>query len=134
MSTESKLDSSALEALAALGVDASVLEGGGDGARIVVVRASMEEAVSALGRGGRDQVVMTRLDVDTVRALDRWVDAGVAKSRSEAAALFVQEGLKLRSSELDELSGAIDALEAARKTLRSKAQAIMGSKGPGPAA
>ena len=132
MSNGSK-NASVLDALSALGVDASLLEDGPEGARVVVVRASMEEAVNALGRGGRDQVVMTRLDAETVRALDRWVDAGVAKSRSEAAALFVQEGLKLRSAELEELSGAIDALEEARQALRSKARRIMGSKADGAA-
>lgn len=130
MSSCDPLDPKAIEALAALGVDPTLLEG--DGARVVVVRASMEDAVSALGRGGRDQVVMTRLDADTVRMLDRWVDAGVAKSRSEAAALFVREGLDLRRAELEELSGAINALEDAREALRLKARAIMGSKAPAP--
>jgi hypothetical protein len=125
MSTDG-LKPDVLQALAALGVDPSLLEGEREGARVVVVRASMEEAVNALGRGGRDQVVMTRLDADSVRMLDRWVDAGIAKSRSEAAALFVQEGLNLRRGELDELSGALSALEDARRNLRDKARAVMG--------
>lgn len=112
--------------LQALGIDPDSLPEGGEGARVVVVQASMEDAVKALGRGTRDQVVMTRIDSDTARTLDRWVDSGIAKSRSEAAALFLQEGLKIRQKELDELGGALEALESARETLRSKLRTIMG--------
>jgi hypothetical protein len=128
MSSDMGLEPQVAEALKALGVDVSACAEGSKGARVVVVQTSMEEAVKALGRGGRDQVVMTRIDQATAQALDRWVDAGVARSRSEAAAVFLQEGLKLRQAELEELSGALEALEAARETLRKKAQAVMGKK------
>ena len=116
------------EALAALGLDLDALTAGlGDAARVVVVQASMEDAIKALGQGARDQVVMTRITADTAQTLDRWVDAGIAKSRSEAAALFLQEGLKLREPELAELRQVIDGYERARAKLREKAQTVMGS-------
>ena len=72
-----------------------------DGPRIVVVQASLDEAKKALGESPRDHVVMARVDADTAADLDRWVDVGLAKSRSEAAALFLREGLHLRQRDLD---------------------------------
>lgn len=123
-----KLDPRLSAALEELGVDMDALLDGGEGARVVVVRASMEEAVKSLGTGLRDQVVMTRISSETAQALDRWVDAGVAKSRSEAAALFLQEGLKIREPELEELSGPLQALEKAREALRAQAQTLIGRR------
>ena len=112
-------------ALIALGVPKDMLGDCSD-ARVVIVESSMAAAVEALGRGTRDQVVMTRIDAETARALDRWVDTGIAKSRSEAAALFLREGLKLREAELNELGDALQALETARDTLRRRVRSVMG--------
>ena len=122
------LDPSLSAALEGMGVDVDALLVGGEGTRIVVVQATMEDAVKTLASGARDQVVMTRINSETAQALDKWVDAGVAKSRSEAAALFLQEGLKIRQPELDELSGALDALDKARKAVKAKAEKVMGKK------
>ena len=122
------LDAGLTAALEEMGVDVAALLDGPETARVVVVQATMEDAVRSLSNGPRDQVVMTRIDSDTAQALDRWVDAGVAKSRSEAAALFLQEGLKIRQPELADLSGALDALQRAREAVKAKAQIIMGKK------
>jgi hypothetical protein len=126
--SKKSLEPSLHAALEDLGVDVNALLEGGDGARVVVVQASMEDALKSLGSGSRDQVVMTRINTETAQALDRWVDAGIAKSRSEAAALFLQEGLKIRQPELDELSGALGALESARRAVKEKAQTLLGRK------
>jgi tyrosyl-tRNA synthetase len=123
---QQEIDAASRAALEALGVDVDALLQGGEGARIVVVQASMEEAVKTLSSGSRDQVVMTRINADTAQALDSWVDAGVAKSRSEAAALFLQEGLKIRQPELQELSDALKTLKSARAAVKAKAKALMG--------
>jgi hypothetical protein len=123
------IEPSVVAALRSLGIDLDALgPDKGEGTRVVVVQASMEDALKALSRGSRDQVVMTRIDSDTARALDRWVSAGVAKSRSEAAALFLQEGLKLREPDLADLSGVIDDYEKARERMRKKAKNLMGEK------
>lgn len=123
-----RIDAASRAALEDLGVDVEALLAGGEGARVVVVQASMEDAVKALSSASRDQVVMTRINSETAQALDSWVDAGIAKSRSEAAALFLQEGLKIRASDLQELSSALRTLETAREAVRAKAKALIGKK------
>jgi Arc/MetJ-type ribon-helix-helix transcriptional regulator len=80
-----------------------------------------------MGGERRDQVVMVRLDKETTRDLDRWVEAGAVKSRSEAAMLFIREGLKVRSRELDQLKEAIESVESARERLKEQARSVLGS-------
>jgi hypothetical protein len=120
------IDGASRAALQGLGVDVDALLSGREGARVVVVQATMEDAVKTLGSASRDQVVMTRISSATAQALDSWVDAGIAKSRSEAAALFLQEGLLIREPDLEELSDALRTLESARKAVKSKAEALIG--------
>ncbi|MBX9880692.1 MAG: hypothetical protein K2X73_01835 [Sphingomonas sp.] len=115
------------EALEKLGVDPALLAGEG-GTRVVVVQAGLEQARQALREHSRDQVVMARVDQATAAQLDRWVAAGVAKSRSEAAALFIGEGLRLRAGDLERLSSAIEALEAAKARLQQEAESIFGAR------
>jgi len=52
-----------------------------------------------LGHGleGRDNVVMTRLNDDDLAKIDALVEVEVFKSRSEAAAFFIKEGVQARS-------------------------------------
>ena len=85
---------------------------------------SLEE----LGKEVRDQVVMVRVDEDTRRKLDAWVASGAVKSRSEAAALFIREGLKVRATELERLGDAIQAVEEAKERLRNKARDVFGDQ------
>ncbi|MBU6395162.1 MAG: hypothetical protein KGQ75_11360 [Sphingomonadales bacterium] len=122
----SPLPDAVSEALEMLGVDPASLQCDGERPRVVVVHAGLDEARRALREHNRDHVVMARVDQATAAQLDRWVAAGVAKSRSEAAALFIGEGLKLRANDLERLSQAIDALEVAKARLREEASAIFG--------
>jgi Arc/MetJ-type ribon-helix-helix transcriptional regulator len=120
---ETKLDS--------LGVDLDELcnAAGSDlGARIkmVCVSPDLGESVRDLGKSNREHVVMVRVDTETRRKLDAWVETGAVKSRSEAAALFIREGLKVRDSELSELQEAIDGVEEAKERLREKARGLFG--------
>ncbi len=71
--------------------------------KIVCVAPGLAHSVKEMGKAIRDQVVMVRIDEDSSRALDAWVEAGAVKSRSEAAALFIREGLKVRGSERQDL-------------------------------
>lgn len=121
------LPDTVLDALAKLGIDPALLEGDCGTPRVVVVQAGLDQARRELRAHNRDQVVMARVDQATAAQLDRWVAAGVAKSRSEAAALFIAEGLRLRASDLDRLSTAIEALETAKARLQSEAEAIFGA-------
>jgi Arc/MetJ-type ribon-helix-helix transcriptional regulator len=77
-----------------------------------------------MGRTTRDQVVMVRIDEDTSTKLDHWVETGAFKSRSEAAALFIREGLLVHARELDELDEALSGVEQAKDRLRQKARQV----------
>lgn len=84
------------------------------------------DSVKEMAGAPRDQVVMVRLDQESTLALDDWVKAGAVKSRSEAAALFIREGLRVRAAELDQLRDALDEVEQAQARLREKAAEVFG--------
>lgn len=114
-----------------LGLDAEAIGcTAGEGGRIKVVCVSpgLQDSVTEIGKSTRDQVVMVRVDEETCRALDAWVESGAVKSRSEAAAVFIREGLKVRESELAQLQDALRAVDDARKRLRDRAREVFGDK------
>ena len=110
-----------VEALSCCGSDPSCL-------KVVCLPVGLGSSLEELGKEVRDQVVMVRVDEDTRRKLDAWVASGAVKSRSEAAALFIQEGLKVRATELERLGGAIQAVEEAKERLRKKARDVFGDQ------
>ena len=114
-----------------LGADAKCCEQDGSsgvGVKVFCVTPGVKSSVEEMGQSPRDQVIMVRVDKDTCDTLDAWVATGAVKSRSEAAALFIREGLKVRADELDRLRGALDDLEAAQERLRKQAQEVFGSE------
>jgi Arc/MetJ-type ribon-helix-helix transcriptional regulator len=96
--------------------------------KVVCVTPGLKDSVDELGKSPRDQVVMVRVDSETSDALDAWVQTGAVKSRSEAAALFIREGLRVRTDELERLRGAIEDVEAARERLRKQARHVFGEE------
>ena len=96
--------------------------------KVVCVTPGLKESVDEMGKSPRDQVVMVRVDADTSGALDSWVQTGAVKSRSEAAALFIREGLRVRADELERLKGALGDVEAARERLRQQARQVFGGE------
>ena len=94
---------------------------------MVAVCADLRDSLSELGQAARDKVLMVRVDQELLNQLDAWIESGAARSRSEAAALFLREGLKVRAPELAELSDAVAQVEAARRNLREKAKRFLGS-------
>ncbi len=96
--------------------------------KVVCVTPGLKDSVDEMGKSPRDQVVMVRVDADTSAALDSWVQTGAVKSRSEAAALFIREGLRVRADELERLKGALDEVEAARERLRQQASELFGGE------
>ena len=96
--------------------------------KVVCLPTGLGQSLEELGQEVRDQVVMVRVDEDTRRKLDAWVGSGAVKSRSEAAALFIREGLKVRASELDKLGEAIQGVEEAKARLRKKARDVFGEQ------
>lgn len=106
------------------GIDLDAL--GGLGAKVVCVASDLRDSVEEMGQQSRDQTVMVRVDDETSKNLDEWVETGYVKSRSEAAALFIREGLKIRSQELDKLRDALREVEKAKQNLRDRANEIFG--------
>lgn len=100
-----------------------------DESEVAVVCATGDDlgaSIEELAGTSRDKVVMVRVDEDTLQKLNMWTETGMVKSKSEAAALFIKEGLKVRTQELDELSGAINEVKKAKARLETKAKKIFG--------
>ena len=113
------------------GVDVEAIgccEGETPKVKVVCVAPGLAASVSEVGKSTRDQVVMVRVDDETSRALDAWVESGAVRSRSEAAAVFIREGLKVRASELAQLQDALRGVEEARRKLRDKAREVFGNE------
>ena len=98
--------------------------------KVVCVEPDLKESVAEMARSQRGQVVMVRVDQETSSKLDAWVETGAVKSRSEAAALFIREGLKVRDGELDRLEEALGEVETAKQRLRERAKSVFGGDDP----
>ena len=94
--------------------------------KVVCVTPGLKDSVEEMSKTARDQVVMVRVDSETSEALDAWVQTGAVKSRSEAAALFIREGLNVRADELARLKDALAEVQAARERLHEQAREVFG--------
>jgi Arc/MetJ-type ribon-helix-helix transcriptional regulator len=97
--------------------------------KVVAVGQNIKDSVEEMGQSPRDQVVMVRIDEETSKKLDAWVETGAVKSRSEAAALFIREGLKVHEAELEKFRDALHEVEAARERLKKRVQEVFGDEG-----
>ena len=75
---------------------------------------AIESALSA-----RDHVVMVRVNDDSLRKLVALVQSGIFKSRSEAAAFLISEGIKAQDSLFRRISEKITEIEKLRNELRN---------------
>jgi len=103
----------------------------GSAVKVICIAPGLDESYEEMGKSPRGATVMIRTDEETSRTLDDWVESGYFKSRSEAAALFLREGLKMRADELAKLKGALEEVKAAKDKLHEKADAIFGRKRSG---
>ncbi len=101
-------------------------EGKGPRVKVVCVAPDLKESVAEMGQTQRDQVVMVRVDEETLENLDAWVATSAVKSRSEAAALFIREGLKVRADELEQMRDALREVQEAQDRLKQRAREIFG--------
>lgn len=82
-----------------------------------------EKVLLKLGEGleGRSNVVMTRLNDDDLKQMDALVEVEVFKSRSEAAAFFIKEGIQARKDLFQKVMSTVDKIrelkEQAKKSL-----------------
>ena len=112
------------------GIDFRIGLGGDDDladCTVMCLTGDMKTTVAEMGRAARDQVVMVRIDEETMSDLDSWIETGAVKSRSEAAALFIREGIKVRSGELEQLREALEDVSEAKKRLEVRAKEVIGN-------
>ncbi len=82
-----------------------------------------EKVLMRLGQelGGRSNVVMTRLNDEDLRKIDALVEVEAFKSRSEAAAFFIKEGIKVRGDLFQKVQSTVEKIkelkEQAKKSL-----------------
>ena len=96
--------------------------------KVICLDPNLGESVQEMGLLPRDVTLMVRTDDKTSQELDAWRETGYFKSRSEAAALFLREGLKVRGSELEKLKDALQEVEKAKSVLHAKARKILEGK------
>ena len=69
-------------------------------------------------RQTRDNVVMVRVDKDSLDKMDELVEAELAGSRSEAAAYLITEGIRSREPLFNAISSKIDEIRKAKQELK----------------
>ena len=76
-----------------------------------------EKVLLRLGEGleGRSNVVMTRLSDEDLELIDALVEVEAFKSRSEAAAFFITEGVQARKDLFEKVMPTIDRIRALKE-------------------
>ena len=89
-------------------------------AAVAGVETAKEVVISRLpnDRQARDNVVMVRVDKDSLNKLDELVEAELAGSRSEAAAYLISEGIKSREPLFNAISAKVEEIRKAKEELR----------------
>ncbi len=77
------------------------------------LKETLQGALSA-----RNNVVMVRLNKESLTKLDDLVESGIVSSRSEAAAFLIGEGAKARSGLYDRISEKTAQIRRAKEELR----------------
>ena len=95
------------------------------------VTKAVKNTIRAVGETGetlvgalqnRDNVVMVRVHKDILHQLDMLVDAEVCKSRSEAAAHMIGEGIKANAALYQKIGGVIETINKLRAELKQNIQ------------
>ena len=78
---------------------------------------NVKEAVDrALSR--RENVVMVRLNTESITRVDELVEAGVVSSRSEAVAFLVSEGIGAQADLFERISKKVEQIRRVKQELR----------------
>lgn len=70
----------------------------------------------------RDNVVMVRVNAETLRKLDMLVDAEICKSRSESASYLINEGIKANGKLYEQIGKVTEKIAELRAQLRVNIQ------------
>lgn len=76
------------------------------------------------GLGDRGNVIMTRLDDEDLRQIDALVEIEAFKSRSEAAAFFIRQGIQARSDLFERVMPTVEKI----RELKYQAKRELGKK------
>jgi Arc/MetJ-type ribon-helix-helix transcriptional regulator len=85
---------------------------------------ALNKATESIGKAiesalaARDHVVMVRVNEDSLKSLDALVQSGIFKSRSEAAAFLISEGVKAQAALFERISQRIAEIERLRSELK----------------
>ncbi len=84
----------------------------------------VENLGKALGNAlqGRANVVMVRVNDDSLDYLDMLVEADITKSRSESAAFLINEGIKTNETLFNQIRQITDQISALKAKLRETVQ------------
>ena len=88
------------------------------------IASSLRTAVSR-ALADRTNVVMIRVNDETLRYLDMLVEADICKSRSESAAFLIAEGVKANAALYERISEVTEQIAELRRQLRE----IVGGEG-----
>lgn len=94
---------------------------------------ALNKATESIGKAiesalaARDHVVMVRVNEDSLKSLDALVQSGIFKSRSEAAAFLISEGVKAQATLFERISQRIAEIERLRSELKGIVQSPSGS-------
>lgn len=68
--------------------------------------------------GGRDHVVMARVNAESLKHIDQLVDAGIFRSRSESTAYLIARGIESDAALFDTVEGRVGEINRLRDELR----------------
>ena len=82
------------------------------------LRAWLGSVRNRVRRTGRDNVVMVRVDRESLERMDELKEADLVSSRSEAAAYLISEGIRARQELFDGIRSRIETIRKAKEELR----------------
>ena len=78
----------------------------------------MKESVESV-LAAREKVVMVRLNKESLMRIDELVESQLVKSRSEAAAFLIGEGIQRRNGLFDRIAQKVDNIRKAKEELHN---------------
>jgi hypothetical protein len=80
--------------------------------------------------GGRANTIMTRVSDEDLQTLDILVEAGLASSRSECAAMLLHEGIIARKDMIQKVRDTADQIRKLRESMREELRSVAATQAP----
>ncbi|UCC62426.1 MAG: hypothetical protein JSV36_16900 [Anaerolineae bacterium] len=112
MSEEQVIEVKATPEATAKTKDAGLIPKGRD--MLGVIREALDSALT-----GRGNVIMVRVNDETLKAIDMLVEADVCKSRSEGAAFLISQGIQASGELYNRISGITEQIAELKAKLRT---------------